>query len=161
MKWVWYLWGSPHTVINHEAVTQIWYLIRCVILVSCEILKLSDNLGLGTGDCHASYRADSKFAPSQWETVLLCNDVSHWLGPILESALILAFKTIYVTSEDEAQRIETLWSLIMCYLIEFGIGYRFFIKISHYLYLIWGIPIAEKWWYFIVFPPQMELIVIV
>ena len=24
-------------------------------------------------------RADSSFAPSQWETALLCNDVSHWL----------------------------------------------------------------------------------
>ena len=24
-------------------------------------------------------RADSRVAPSQWETVLLCNDVSHWL----------------------------------------------------------------------------------
>ena len=25
-------------------------------------------------------RSDSRFAPSQWETVLLCNDVSHWLS---------------------------------------------------------------------------------
>ena len=34
-------------------------------------------------------RADSRFAPSQWETTLLCNDVSHWLGASLESTLIL------------------------------------------------------------------------
>ena len=34
-------------------------------------------------------RADSRFAPSQWETALLCNDVSHWLGANLESALCL------------------------------------------------------------------------
>ena len=34
------------------------------------------------------HRANSKFAPSQWETALLCNDVSHWLGASLESALI-------------------------------------------------------------------------
>ena len=34
-------------------------------------------------------RADSWFAPSQWETALLCNDVSHWLGANLESVLIL------------------------------------------------------------------------
>ena len=27
--------------------------------------------------------------PSQWETALLCNDVSHWLGAGLDSALIL------------------------------------------------------------------------
>ena len=33
-------------------------------------------------------RAVSRFAPSQWETALLCNDVSHWLGANLESALM-------------------------------------------------------------------------
>ena len=33
-------------------------------------------------------KADSRFAPSQWETALLCNDVSHWLGTNLESALL-------------------------------------------------------------------------
>ena len=33
------------------------------------------------------FRAGSRFAPSQWETVLLCHDVSHWLGTHLESAL--------------------------------------------------------------------------
>ena len=33
------------------------------------------------------YKADSRFAPSQWATVLLCNDVSHWLGTNLESSL--------------------------------------------------------------------------
>ena len=38
---------------------------------------------------HAS-RAASRFAPSQWETALLCNDVSHWLGASLESALCLS-----------------------------------------------------------------------
>ena len=32
-------------------------------------------------------RADSRFAASQWETALLCNDVSHWLGASLKSAL--------------------------------------------------------------------------
>ena len=33
------------------------------------------------------YRADSRFVPSQWQAVLLCNDVSHWVGANLESAL--------------------------------------------------------------------------
>ena len=37
--------------------------------------------------CSPINRADSRFARSQWETVLLCNDVSHWLGASLESAL--------------------------------------------------------------------------
>ena len=34
-----------------------------------------------------SIRPDSRFAPSQWETPSLCNDVSHLLGASLESAL--------------------------------------------------------------------------
>ena len=34
-------------------------------------------------------RADSRFVPSQWETSLQSNDVSHWLGVSLESALVL------------------------------------------------------------------------
>ena len=38
------------------------------------------------------FRADSRFEPSQWETALLCNDVSHWLGPNLESSLYLIHK---------------------------------------------------------------------
>ena len=32
------------------------------------------------------YWVDSRFAPSQWETAILRNDVSHWLGANLESA---------------------------------------------------------------------------
>ena len=32
-------------------------------------------------------RADSRFAPSQWETALQSNAVSHWLSTNLESAL--------------------------------------------------------------------------
>ena len=31
-------------------------------------------------------RADSRFVHNQWETALLCNDVSHWLGTRLGSA---------------------------------------------------------------------------
>ena len=34
-----------------------------------------------------AHRADSRFAPSQWETALLCNDTSYWLDTSLESAL--------------------------------------------------------------------------
>ena len=33
------------------------------------------------------HSAEFRFAPSQWETVLLCNDFSHWLGANLESDL--------------------------------------------------------------------------
>ena len=34
-----------------------------------------------------THRVDSRFAPSQWESALLCNDISHWLGASLISAL--------------------------------------------------------------------------
>ena len=33
------------------------------------------------------YRADSRFEPSQWETSLQSNAISHWLAANLESAL--------------------------------------------------------------------------
>ena len=39
-------------------------------------------------------RADSRSVPSQWETALLCNDVSHWLDASLESALWLRNQVI-------------------------------------------------------------------
>ena len=40
-------------------------------------------------DKHNCIKADSRFAPSQWETALLCNNVSHFLGASLESALCM------------------------------------------------------------------------
>ena len=55
--------------------------------------------GYGNDQCYfegkdAAYhgdviRADSRFAPSQWETALLCNDVSNWLGANLESVQVM------------------------------------------------------------------------
>ena len=33
-------------------------------------------------------KADSRIVPSQWEWALLCNDVSQWLGTVLESVLL-------------------------------------------------------------------------
>ena len=35
------------------------------------------------------FKADSRFVPSQWETSLQSNAVSHWLGANLESAMDL------------------------------------------------------------------------
>ena len=37
---------------------------------------------------NCSSRAESRFVTSQWETALLCNNVSRWLGASLESALL-------------------------------------------------------------------------
>ena len=41
-------------------------------------------------------RADSRFAPSQRETALLSNDVSHWLVANLESATFLSYDYVPV-----------------------------------------------------------------
>ena len=37
--------------------------------------------------CLWDVRADSGFAPNQWEMALLCDDISHWLGASLETGL--------------------------------------------------------------------------
>ena len=42
------------------------------------------------------FRDDSRIAPSQWETALLCNDVSHWLDARLESALLFSSAITYL-----------------------------------------------------------------
>ena len=47
--------------------------------------SLATASNVSSGTIHV-YRTDSRFAPSQWETALLCNGVSHWLGANLESA---------------------------------------------------------------------------
>ena len=47
-------------------------------------LKMSSNF-----QTRIWFRADSKCAPSQWETSLQSNAVSHWLGTNLDSALRL------------------------------------------------------------------------
>ena len=44
--------------------------------------------GSPSGTC--KFRADSRFAPIQWETSLQSNAVSRWLGTSLESALKLS-----------------------------------------------------------------------
>ena len=49
--------------------------------------KVTPVTAAGWHDSLLVSRADSRIAPSQWETALLCNSVSHWLGASLESAL--------------------------------------------------------------------------
>ena len=42
------------------------------------------------------HTSHSWLAPSQWETSLLCNDVSHWLGASLESALLSGTRNLRI-----------------------------------------------------------------
>ena len=50
-------------------------------------------------------RVDSRFAPSQWETALLCNDVSHWLGANLEEVFYLLGPFIFVLRQTLVERL--------------------------------------------------------
>ena len=57
--------------------------------------KICEQTGMSLTLTNVSDRADSRFAPSKWETALLCNDVSHWMGtndiiqhPITEVQLV-------------------------------------------------------------------------
>ena len=57
--------------------------------------------------CIYIIRANSRFAPSQWEMALLCNDVSHWLGANLQSTLIS--HAIYLQSVGAILNIDVLF----------------------------------------------------
>ena len=60
----------------------VWHLL--VTLQSSYVLQ---TFSVKQSHIHTSIRADSRYVPRQSETALLCNDVSHWLGTSLESAL--------------------------------------------------------------------------
>ena len=78
-------------------------------------------------------RADSKFASSQWETVLLCNDVSHWLDASLEQATGL---------DAWASRVKCL-ARFVSHLHEICI----YIWVVHSLCFFCCLFITVTWWY--------------
>ena len=53
------------------------------------------------------FKADSRFALSQWETSLQSNTVSHWLGANLESVLILKYTNAVLAQFPDA--IHVVW----------------------------------------------------
>ena len=60
-------------------------------------------------------RADSRLVPSQWETTLLCNDVSHWLGANLDSALCsVCTKLIILVLFYVYKRVSILFNFVLC-----------------------------------------------
>ena len=69
------------------------------------------------------YRADFRLAPSQWETSLQSNAVSHWLGATLESALYYLHCRVRILSSSRIYR---------CY-AEFILGINFFLHLLSFL----------------------------
>ena len=96
-----YRWTSlvPYQVVTASLPlgTEIIMLIWCLAGLSTETMLnpipvpyalIVNNSGHSIVWYQYWIRADSRFAPSQWETALLCNDIFHWLGTSLESALL-------------------------------------------------------------------------
>ena len=67
-------------------------------------------------------RVDSRFAPSQWETSLQSNVVSHWLGTNLESALYIvsicttAIRLVTFSHRGPANQKECSWVFVDMFL---------------------------------------------
>ena len=71
------LWAFSHSVslcLIHQAHWMV-PIRECQAIQATYMSGIQDN------------RADSRFAASQWETALLCNDISHWLSASGESTL--------------------------------------------------------------------------
>ena len=80
------------------------------------------------------FKADSRFVTSQWETVLLCNDVSHWLDANRESVLKLS---TWIAGHTSLRR-RTRWV------------YRLSTFFKHHFPKIWGVLIQHMT---LIFPP--------
>ena len=72
--WAYFL---GYTVHAHQ-LTFLAGVINCLTKIHCFKWPVT---------CRLIDKADPRFVPSKWETTLLCNDVSHWLGENLESAM--------------------------------------------------------------------------
>ena len=91
------------------------------------------------------YRADSKLAPSQWEMLLLCNNVSHWLGTILESALCMYIRA---DSRFASSQWETV---LLCNNVSHRLGAN--LKSALYMVVLrnWPQPVLLRWMCCLVF----------
>ena len=69
---------------QHKSANNILFYGLYIEIISC--CDLWEPWARDLSVCYL-YRADSRFAPTEWGTVLLCSDFSHWLGTNLESAL--------------------------------------------------------------------------
>ena len=88
--------NTPNTI-DVVGILCIFFISFFYELLFCILCLCLDALLYGAF-YYLNQRADSRFAPSQWEMALLCNDVSHWLGTNLESAqdhVIMCTPTVF------------------------------------------------------------------
>ena len=80
--------NKPYTAVQNEQALILPVIFACLPLyfimygTQCQSYVQRNVNGQ---DFEMGCRANSRFAPRQCERVLLCNDVSHWLGASLES----------------------------------------------------------------------------
>ena len=86
---VWWLDGLVQERCNSSALAMELRL-SCTNPSMWSVYPYSSGLALPQG------RADFRFAPSQREMALLCNNVSHWLGTNLEPALQVQYDNGWV-----------------------------------------------------------------
>ena len=113
--WTWY--RKCHSLMNSHLLLLIGVIIAMTCLITTVLLDLFFFAGLQAGSNSTQWglfsSADSRFAPSQWETALLCNDVFHWLGVSLESALVFTcYVILYNIAVDETTK--SLTKLDVC-----------------------------------------------
>ena len=77
-----------------------------VLCISISQLPLTLTTCVGGADSLSgrTLRDDSRLAPSQWETALQSNAVSHWLGVNLEAAM-----TLYLTCQEGHGSSQWMW----------------------------------------------------
>ena len=71
------------------------YLVAILYHFSGALITLFKLLGLPYG---IIYRDHSVYGPSQWQTALQCNAVSHWLGPYTEWSLHLSWSVMVLVT---------------------------------------------------------------
>ena len=70
---------------NHNTLVPNTWCPQCMQRTICSLYLVCIKVFLRMAA--RQHDADSRFAPSQWGTALLCNGVSHWPGANLEWAL--------------------------------------------------------------------------
>ena len=108
------------------------------------------------GSWQPYYMADTRVGPSQWETSLQSNTVSHWLGASLESAMILCYRQgwerIDVCYEDISNCYALCKTIIYISGAEMKIHVQWWRKPVGNIYINAKISRCQIWWDYLSMP---------
>ena len=92
---------------------------------------------------------DSRFVPSQWEMALLYNNVSHWLGAILESALSVIYNINLIHRDIVGDQRHLSAGTNSMALGRYSIQFKFIAILLHMKYRInkRQVKITTKWYH--------------